>query len=291
MLFNDFSRYLKKFENVVHVAIELSAGKDIITSVHNPYYFQIKGVDKIWYKENLINIAVNALSTEAKYIAWIDADLIFTRQDWVDAAIKELQSCPIIQLWSTGISLGSDHQRIYNDVISFAHSLTIDDRFKAELISITDESKKVSIGHPGYGWACTREWFNTVGGLPDFCIAGSADSYIARAVIGRIEDSIYSGMSESWSELLVDFQNRCQDFYKTDRINYVKNMVIHYWHGSMENRQYKTRKNILLKHRYDPVHHLIKDAAGLNHFVNVPVEFRQDLEMYFLARNEDCDDI
>lgn len=32
---------------------------------------------KMWIKENLLNIALNKVPKEAKYIAWSDADLTF----------------------------------------------------------------------------------------------------------------------------------------------------------------------------------------------------------------------
>lgn len=37
-------------------------------------------------------------------------------------------------------------------------------------------------GHTGYVWACTRYFWENVGGLMDFCILGSADHNMALAM-------------------------------------------------------------------------------------------------------------
>jgi hypothetical protein len=48
-----------------------------VTQPGNPLHRQIKAPSVLWLKENLINIAVQYLSMDIEYLAWLDADVEF----------------------------------------------------------------------------------------------------------------------------------------------------------------------------------------------------------------------
>jgi hypothetical protein len=54
---------------------------------------------KVWIKENLINLGIKTLPEDWKFVAWIDADITFLNQNWVDETKEKLQSSDIVQLW------------------------------------------------------------------------------------------------------------------------------------------------------------------------------------------------
>src|SRR4051812_33472615 len=57
-----------------------------VTEEGNPWDLQLRTVDEIWHKENMINLGLNYLSQIApnfSQVAWIDGDVQFIRKDWL----------------------------------------------------------------------------------------------------------------------------------------------------------------------------------------------------------------
>ena len=283
-----FAQYLQQFKNVVHCTVELSSGKFYITDPSNPNHVQVYGDEPIWYKENLINIGVASLPKDAKYIAWIDPDVIFTNPYWADETIALLKQNPIVQLYSTNITLDANYERVYEDVVGLAKALDTDPKFKSSLVPYMDGSW--FIGHPGFAWASTMDWWRAVGGLLDICICGSADSYISRSVLGRVVDGTPEGnnciMTSDWYATVREYEARCQAYNQVDTIPYINNMVIHYWHGSLKDRNYDTRHNILKDYGYSPSLHVYKNKQGVIQLRGCE-DLKQILQAYFNSRNED----
>ena len=68
---------------------------------YDPRYtlIRVQNNSELWIKENMINLAISHLPADAKYVAWIDADLEFVNKNWVSDTISALQTYPIIQLF------------------------------------------------------------------------------------------------------------------------------------------------------------------------------------------------
>ena len=63
---------------------------------------RVSGNDRIWQKERLLNIAINALPTEAEFVAWVDCDVVFDNPDWVTDAQSMLETGQsFVQLFET----------------------------------------------------------------------------------------------------------------------------------------------------------------------------------------------
>ena len=71
--------------------------------------------DQLWIKENLINIAVRNLPTHWKYIAWLDSDIQFVEDDWVEKVIKRFEKYQVVQMFSTIVYLGPNKQALKTD--------------------------------------------------------------------------------------------------------------------------------------------------------------------------------
>lgn len=283
-LYFTFEKYLSKFEDIEHYTIELApqADKFVVTSSYCPRHIQMVGTDPLWYKENLINIAIAQLPKDAKYIAWIDPDVIFSNPNWVKEIINKLKTVPVMQPWSTCIQLDSNNDFMPDrkSSLGLAKALVSDPKFHNDY----------EIGRSGLAWACTMDWIQAVGGLLDVCICGSGDTYIAHSLIGEVEGKIDPGMSIGWCNALLKFQDRCQCVYPSKTIPYLDNLVIHYYHGSTKNRNFENRWKILRDIGYDPTSHLIKNSSGLyqvNLLQDRSVELKDGLFNYFKSRNED----
>lgn len=83
-----------------------------ITDPNNPHHLQLRAKDnqEIWLKENSLNLLINRLPPEAKYIAWLDSDISFARPDWAQETLHLLQHYSFIQMFSHAQDIGPEYQ-------------------------------------------------------------------------------------------------------------------------------------------------------------------------------------
>ena len=62
-----------------------------ITRAGNPRHLQLRASSELWRKENALNLLAARLPADAKYLAWIDADVQFARPDWAQETLHLLQ--------------------------------------------------------------------------------------------------------------------------------------------------------------------------------------------------------
>ena len=76
---------------------------------------QLSGADVMWQKERLLNIAISHLPPECDFFAWLDCDVIFSREDWVSAAVHELNRTDICHLYRSVYHIARDATTISRD--------------------------------------------------------------------------------------------------------------------------------------------------------------------------------
>lgn len=283
-LFKKFEKHMRQ-SGVHHLhVVEVQNGRRAfqVTNKNNPYHIQLRTNDEIWIKENALNLAINRLTPKHpnwKYIAWIDADIEFTRKDWVEETIEELQVSSWVQMFQTAIDLGPDGQAIatYN---GFMYSYWND----------KPQNNNYASWHPGYAWAATRESLTKVGLLIDGAILGAADRHMAMALIGKGKDSIHSALHPDYQDMVMSWEKRAEDHVRR-RVGYVKGNIIHGWHGKKRDRGYHDRWQILIKNKYSPYRHVYKDWQGVYQFDLDAITLRDDVKKYFRSRNEDSIDL
>jgi hypothetical protein len=229
----------------------------------------------IWVKENLINFGSKFIPETWKYLSWVDADISFLNSNWVEDTITCLQFYDLVQLFQSGINLGPNGQCVKVDKgFGYMHSAS------GTQFTKTD---KYGYWHPGYGWACTRKWWLTVGGLIDWAILGSADRHMAMAMIGLVDISAPITIHTNYKKLLDEFQIRCEDL----KLGYVQGTIVHHWHGSLENRKYKERWKILTDNKFDPKTDIQVNEHGLIEYTESGKRIENEIEKYFIDRKED----
>lgn len=264
----------------------------MVTSSDNPRHIQLRTNQELWHKENMINIGVSRLPYDAKNIAIIDADVRFSRPDWVNETVQQLKHYKVVQMFSFAQDLGPTYEPMMLHYGYCYYQLTNQAQMKILLPGRCGEPHEMiskdgkQTGHPGYAWAMTRETFNRIGGMPEHAILGSGDTYLARALLGNIDLCFYNGMHPEYKKLLFKYQERIEKYVKRN-IGYVPGTLYHYWHGKKSNRGYTWRTQILSKHNYNPIIDLYKDAYGLVCLDDDKIGLRDDIMMYFRSRSED----
>lgn len=241
----------------------------------NGAHFTFKVQDEIWIKENLVNMVVPKLPSNWLQVAWIDADITFLSTSWVEDTLKQLRENDVVQLFQSVVNLGPRGE-----------SLKIDKGFgymHKDSGTKYMQSDKYGFWHPGYAWACSRWAWEKMGGLVDWAILGSADRHMAMAWINRVGDSSPGNINIQYKILLKVFEARCQYF----RLSYTPGTILHHWHGSLTNRRYKERWQILTSHDYDPTADLETDSQGMTHLSKKGKRLEKDISEYFVERRED----
>lgn len=274
-----------------------------VTERDNPMHVQVRSVEELWMKENLINIGIEyvlQIDPDAKYIGWFDSDqfpISITPRQWFEEIWHQLQHYEFVQCWEYLINFGPDGQPISQPQMSFMKTYAAAGfqipKGKNVKHTLAGHSGSVSLGRPGLAWAASVKALSKVGRLMDFCILGSGDWHMAHALVGGIsEEGGYSHEANKLSAYMrkmVQWQERCERWIKRD-VGYVPVTVGHWYHGDKKDRKYGDRGRILIDNAYDPDQDIKYDAQGLLQLETWEprqIRLRDHIRAYFASRNED----
>lgn len=298
-LYHNFKNHMR--ESGVHLTtVELAFGDRPweVTHPENPDHLQLRTNCEIWHKENMINLGIQHLTRmrpDWRYVAWIDADVRFLRDDWAAETVHALQHYAIVQPWTRGIDMGPTGE-------PFATSKSFISCYLEKLRMTADPNcpyGPYGYWHSGYAWAARRDAIEKIGLLIDYAILGSADFYMAWSLINKLSGNLYNdvdslparkkGFTKAYMDMLFGWQARAQVLQAN--LGVVEGTLMHYWHGKKKQRQYNTRENILIFNDYDPHLDLYRDSQGLWNLTNRNPKLRDDIRFYFRQRNEDSIDL
>ncbi len=248
-----------------------------VTRHDNPRHVQLRVESELWYKENGGNVALSWLPHDWENVAFVDADFLFTRPDWVAETNHMLEHYDAVQMFSNLTYLSSNNQP-HNQMSGFAY------------LHCKGAAVPRAYGHRGAvggAWAFRRSALEKLGGLLDVCILGSGDWHMAFALAMR--DDVHPEMKfesiPQYVKAIQDWRERARDL--RGNIGYVDANAIHYWHGPLVNRGYNTRWKILTDNDFDPYLDLGRDWQGLLRLTKHKPRLRDDIRRYFRQRSED----
>lgn len=281
-LFWKFQADIEKLSNVILYVVEVAFGHRpfMVTQGDNPRHLQLRTNNELWHKENSINLMVQRLPADWKYMAWIDADVQFINTNFATETIHQLQHYKIVQLFQNVINLGPQ-----GEVLSVYKGFVYQ-----YLQGKPYTTSKYTFWHPGFAWACTREGWNDAGGLIDFAILGAADHHMALAWVGMAEKSLPQNISSAYRKLVMSYQERCEKHIRRN-VGFVPGTIVHSWHGAFKNRKYIERWDVLTKNNFDPECDIKRDWQGL--FIlnsDEKINLRDGIRAYFRSRCEDSID-
>lgn len=254
-----------------------------ITDAHDPYALQLRTQTELWHKENALNLMAARLPHDWQYVAWIDADIEFSRKDWVSETLHQLQNYAVVQLFQNAVDLGPSGEHLQSHT-GFGYSY----------VAGRPRGKGYTHWHPGYAWAMRRSAWDAMGCLFDKAILGAGDNHMAYAWIGEVLKSVDGGVSGPYFDALRGYQEQCERWVRRD-LGFVPGTILHHWHGKKRQRFYESRWKILTETAFDPFRDLKEDYQGLYQFADHgdrrSVELRDRIKGYFRSRNEDSVDV
>lgn len=266
----------------------------IITERDNPMHLQVRSIDELWHKENMINLGVEYLlqiDPDAKYVCWVDADVFpnMPPKMWFEETYHALQHYQVVQMFKYAQDMDPNYNAIGKTHLSFMAAWVTggyklpDDKGYFKMGSYNKH------GHPGYAWAANIEALNGLGGLVDKAILGAGDRHMALALVGAVDQSFPATMAPGYKQYLMQWQERATRWIKRD-VGYVDGSIYHYWHGKKGDRGYASRWEILISNQYDPTSDIKRDAQGLYQletWSDRQIMLRDQIRSYFRSRNED----
>jgi hypothetical protein len=319
-------QYLKRFEHyrafekmvadagAILYTVEVQQGDRPfeVTDPDNPRHLQLRSRHTLWVKECALNLGIIRLvPASAQYIAWVDADLSFSRPDWAQATLQALQMYEFVQMYSELIGLGPTSEPL-NRGLSFMEGWRRGIPFVTDDKTVRDETfyrrKEAPVsmqrneygeasmrapgwaGSPGGAWAARRVALDAVGGLIDFAILGSADWHQACGLMGFMELSLKGGYDAEYVRWLCDWQDRAVTRIRRN-VGHIYGTLLHHYHGANDARNYGNRWRILTKHKFNPRTDIYRDMQGLWQLTETKWQLRDDIRAYFSMRSEDSVDL
>ena len=228
--------------------------------------------------------AIAALPPSCTKVAWLDADVIFERRDWAEAASEALERVPLLQLFDEAVRLppGVDRDRGEGDRYpGFASTYAAG----PQLLLSGDFARH---GHTGFAWAARRELLDRHG-LYDACIAGSGDHMMAHAFCGDWEGPCIRRILGPGGPHRAYFRAWSQRLYREvrARVGFVEGKLLHLWHGEIANRRYVLRNRELATFAFDPACDLRLGSTGCWEWASAKPELHAWARTYFAQRRED----
>jgi hypothetical protein len=293
------SRYrnYQAFENMVERAgailytVEVAFGgrKFEVTSPDNPRHLQLRTFHEIWHKENAQNLGMAILPPAAQYVAFIDADMMFTRQDWAQETLHQLQHYKCVQMFSHLVDLGPNYQPSERNAVGIVWLRQNDPEFAAGQKFTDSYYGKGRWGCPGGAWAWRKYVLSDIGCLLDFSMLGSADTLMAKGLYGEIADVLPPSVSDGYRKLAQEWE-RLALLHVKKKIGCVEGTLTHMWHGHKQKRGYESRPAILEKTQFDPLMDINRDFQGLFQLSGANVPFRDAMMRINRSRDEDSNE-
>lgn len=302
-LYRRFSTVMTQAKaNLITVEMAFGDRPFEITDEGNPNHLQIRSIDELWHKENMINLGIQhavRMNPKIQYFAWVDADVLPMQPvgEWLEETIHELQHYHVVQMFETAIDLDPNNKMLGGPATSFMAQYIKSGCVPPVRGGFWVDHYDTIHGHPGYAWACTREALDCMGGhiggpLIDFAILGAGDRHMALGLVGCMEQS-FEHLNPAYRHALMQWQVRSERWIKRD-VGFVKGSIFHFWHGKKKDRKYTERWKILYDNLFDPILDLSRDAQGLLKLETWDarqIKLRDQIRAYTRQRNEDSVDV
>jgi hypothetical protein len=245
----------------------------------------VRGRSVMFQKERMLNLALPYLHPECTKVAWLDADVVFERVDWLKAASSALDEYVVIQPFEECYRLPRG---------SLAYS-GCGERWRSFAAAHHQTSGVVATGrykehgHVGFAWAARRTLLDKVG-LRDTDPNGHGDHLMAHAMLGdwntvccrRLVGTVgpYAESARRWAR---HFHGEV-----AGSLGYIPGALMHFWHGRIADRRYYTLALRLRAFGFDPARHLRLGPSGLWEWTDEAEAMGAEYQRYFSGRREDA---
>jgi hypothetical protein len=285
-------RIFRKRLKVPLVVVELSYGSEFeLQEQDADILIQLRGGAVLWQKERLLNLALQALPGDCRYVAWLDCDVLFGSDDWAESAVRLLDRFAIIQLYRNVHYLLPHRStpEVATAEVEFTRpsaAFSISSGLPATLAIGHTLDTREGTSATGFAWASRRELLDRHGFF-DACILGGGDRAMTCAA-NHCFDEIMK--RHYWNRRQRDrYLAWAEPFYETVRAEtgYLDVDIFHLWHGNVHERGTRTRHQGLQRFQFDPFADIAIDANGCWRWNSEKPAMHDYVSGYFSSRRED----
>jgi hypothetical protein len=269
------------------MTVECAFGDDEFEIPEGPNVLRLRSQSVMWQKERLINYGVSQLPPDCKYFAWLDCDIIFTNDQWAEIAVQKLQTADVLQVYKKVIYLPQGHE-VFNgrDKLMMVQGIVWQKMIHKNWLD-RRRAKQLPFSAPGFGWAARRDFFHCpeLNGIYDKNIIGSGDTFLVDCYFDSWDiHGFAQKFTDPMKQHMMDWAAKLKA--KKPVLDYLPVDIWHLWHGSLKNRKYMDRHDVVLKYNYDPEGDIVLYGNTYEWASDKP-EFHEDIRQYFYSRKED----
>lgn len=241
----------------------------------------------LWHKERMFNVALKHLPADCDKVVWLDADIIFQDDRWVEKTSALLQEYAVIQPFSHAIRFPKGVDKpVQKDFDNIGKGLS---EYHGYVFSHKTAGRGIKVMNSGLAWAGRREIFDHYG-FYDRLILGTGDRFMA----GAFQGFRYLDDRQRFNNLMIDDQNRwIADVYSMvlGSVYYQEGVIGHLFHGTMRNRKYHKRTHLLKNYEFDPSRDIAPDESGaMWKWASDKQDLHREVTAYFHSRREEDED-
>lgn len=258
--------FINKYKDALNLKIILVEGitQQELKLNHDINHVKYFVNQKIWIKENLINLALQKhLPSDWNYACWLDGDIEFLSNDWVNLTIKALDQFDIIQMFESVIL-----DKGWKDKKLYGHAY-----------SIKNSSFNNNFNHTGFAWAINNRLYSQIKSLWEFSLIGSGDNIIANCSSGSLKDIVNTYALAKYSKDYKKCAFEYEKLFKNCKLGYLPITIKTYYHGSKDKKQYSTRH--ILLNNFD-ISDFTKNKDGILEIINKT--YLHNIEKYMESR-------
>ena len=253
---------------------------------------QVQSPDLLWQKEQLLNIALQALPDDCRCVAWLDCDIVFNDPTWPELTVERLNDFAVLQLFETAYDVERDTTiDVGGGGSDRPHGRRILSIVHANVIGATTECHRSGEVRPqgfttGLGWAAGTDLLRRHG-FCDACVGGGGNRALHGAMYGWFDHiAEYIHMGPSWRDHYLAWSS---PFFADVRqlVGCVPGRVYHLWHGDLGRRKYAERHAGLAPFRFDPASDVLIDDSGCWRWASEKPRMHDHIAAYFASRQED----
>lgn len=266
-----FSNEIEKHADLF--PIELSFNGEFF--IQNDNVIRIEGdeTNVLWQKERLLSIALENLPAEYTNVAWLDCDILFENDNWVEDINNALDSFKVVQVYDKARRLQGDG----NTGITSEGIVKVLDSNKYQKVPNT------MVGITGFGWAIRREIIDELKFL-DTQILGGADALMYFSFFGIKDSHVHNQLTAKWRSHINPWIDKAFELV-SGSVGYVRGTITHLYHGTMQKRNYQGRYDLLKSIDFDPSVDLELSENKMWQFKNHSLN--TEVAKYFDLRDED----
>jgi len=240
---------------------------------------RVRASDVLWHKERLLNLGIAQLLGEGfTKIAWLDADIVFHDPAWPQKLSAFLDRCVLCQAFTDA----ARQEKRDGRALILPGSMHYLHRHGA-----------FGEGLTGLAWAARAELLKALP-LYDVCLVGGGDLAICFGACYSSRNNNAENFFDDICRILGTTPLRKEHFRRwatpfgalvDGRIGFIEGTVETLYHGSVQNRRYGTRYEVLGD--FDPDRDIAYNEDGCWRWSSAKPHLHEAVREYFLSRRED----